>query len=279
MYNPQKRICCLICVYNDQSGLEQSLLSVFDDDPLADILVVDDGSTVACTLPSIPDGFHVTLVRHQKNEGLAVALNAGLDLILERGYMYVARLDAGDTVNRGRLKAQMEYLDANPTVGLLGTRVCAFDRSTSKPLFEFRIPNDAPSVMRTLKVRNCVPHPSAMIRAEAFRKVGVYNPSYKYAEDYEMWRRITLTYSAANFPTVYVNKAITPTQLTAVYRACMPRYLLKAQLKYFNWLDCWCWLGVARTCIAYFVPRWVLLSWHTTRARISNSVGVIPSNH
>ncbi len=69
MYNPQKRICCLICVYNDQSGLEQSLLSVFDDDPLADILVVDDGSTVACTLPSIPDGFHVTLVGIKRTKG------------------------------------------------------------------------------------------------------------------------------------------------------------------------------------------------------------------
>lgn len=270
MSSPSKRICCLLCVYNDQAGLERSLVSVFEDEPLADILIVDDGSSPACTLPPIPAEFDVQLLRIESNVGLVAALNFGLECILDAHYTYVARLDAGDTVNPGRLKAQAEYLDRHPEIGLLGTQMLAFDQATGQPLFEFNNPHDTATVERSLKVRNCIAHPSAMIRAEVFRSEGCYDPAYKYAEDYEMWRRIARHYAVANLPIVYVNKAITPTQMTAVYRSGCSLSKLKTQLRYFEPCDPWCWIGVARTLFALFIPRWILLNWHTKAARKRN---------
>lgn len=267
MGDVSRRICYLISVYNDQKGIVQSLQSVFDDDPLADVLVVDDGSDPACILPPQPDGFCITLIRLDRNMGLVAALNAGLERILIKPYDYVARLDAGDTVNRGRLMVQMEYLDAHPDVGLLGTQILAFDQATGRPLFEFNNPEDPATIRNSLKIRNCIAHPSAMIRAGVFRAAGSYDPAYKFAEDYEMWRRIIRTYAAANLPTVYVNKAITPVQMTAVYRSHLSFFVLKAQLQYFELSDPWCWVGVGRTIVALFIPRWLLLGMRIMLAR------------
>ena len=152
----QNRICYLICVYNDQKGLETSLASVFADDPLADILIIDDGSTPEAILPEIPEKFSVNLHRLKKNAGLIAALNTGLDIILEGGYDYIARLDAGDTVNKGRLEAQFEYMQRNRHVALLGTQLRAFDQISGETLFFFNNPTDPIQVARTLKLRNCV---------------------------------------------------------------------------------------------------------------------------
>ena len=262
-------ICYLICVFNDQQGLETTLASVFADDPLADILIVDDGSKTAITLPDIPSGFEATLMRLNENLGLIGALNAGLMRIMEGNYRYIARLDAGDTVNNGRLKAQYEYMESHPDIGLLGTQLRAFDKKSGKTLFYFKNPVGAKRVSQTLKVKNCLAHPSVMIRRDVFEKVGLYNPDFKYSEDYEMWRRIDRHFGVNNLIDVFVNKEIYPNQITAVNRRGSALSKLRTQMKYFNPLDIWCWIGVFRTLISLIIPRNLLLFIRSKLSSIS----------
>ena len=214
----QKRICYLICVYNDQQGLEESLTSIFQDAPLADILIIDDGSHSPVTLPLAPKEFTVNLHRIEPNSGLIAALNQGLTLILEQNYEFITRLDAGDTVNRGRLKAQLNYMDNHSTIGLLGTQLRAFDQNSGETLFHFNNPINPSRTSKILKLRNCIAHPSVMMRCSVVKKSGFYSDKYKYAEDYEMWRRIEKFSGVANLPDVFVNKEISPNQITAMNR-------------------------------------------------------------
>lgn len=253
------KICYLICVFNDQDGLNATLDSLFNDDPLADILIVDDGSQPKMILPDIPEGFIVCLHTLPDNQGLIAALNEGLNWILDREYKYMARLDAGDMVEKGRLSAQLTYLEHHPNVGILGTQLQAFDEKSGRDLFAFHNPTGTKTVSRILKTKNCLAHPSVMIRSEAFREVGFYDPKFKYAEDYEMWRRIDKKYDIDNLSEIYVRKEIADDQMTAKNRAGSLLSKLKAQIKYFNVLDVWCWYGVIRTCAALMIPRFILL--------------------
>ncbi len=259
----QKRICYLICVYNDQQGLETTLTSIFQDDPLADLLIIDDGSVSPVVLPSIPDKFDLTLERIEPNGGLIAALNRGLTYILEHDYEFIARLDAGDTVNQGRLNAQLTYMDANPSVGLLGTQLRAFDQNSGETLFHFNNPTEPSKVSNILKQRNCIAHPSVMMRCEVIRQTGFYGDEYKYAEDYEMWRRIENFCDVANLSKIYVNKEISPNQITAMNRRGSSLSKLKAQIKFFEIFNMHCWLGVGRTILSLLIPR-VLLN-HTKK--------------
>lgn len=253
------KICYLICVFNDQEGLKATLDSLFKDDPLADILIVDDGSQPEMLLPDIPEGFVVCLHTLPQNRGLIAALNEGLNWILERDYQYIARLDAGDLVTQGRLSAQLTYLEANPSIGILGTQLRAFDENDGRTLFEFHNPTGQKTVSHVLKTKNCLAHPSVMIRSDVFRDVGFYDPNFKYAEDYEMWRRIDKKYGVDNLSDIYVHKEIADGQMTAKNRTGSLLSKLKAQIKYFDVLDIWCWRGLARTCVALMIPRFILL--------------------
>ena len=259
MTPPSNSICYLICVFNDQQGVEATLHSVFQDDPLADILIVDDGSQPAVALPEIPQGYNVILHALPENKGLIAALNEGLEYITSRDYQYIARLDAGDTVEKGRLKAQYDYLEQHSDIGMVGTQLRAFDKTTGETLFHFNNPTGAQKVSNVLKTKNCLAHPSIMARADIFKQVGFYDPDFKYAEDYEMWRRINRVSKVDNLPDVYVNKEISPNQMTATNRSGSNMSKLRAQLKYFELLDIWCWAGVVRTIGALLTPRSVLL--------------------
>jgi len=266
MSDLQKSICYLICVYNDQQGLESTLRSVFRDAPLADILIVDDGSTPPMVIPDAPKGYRILHLPLERNIGLIGALNAGIKYIIEKDYIYTARLDAGDTVNEGRLKAQFEYLENHPSIGIVGTQVRAFDKKTGETLFHFNNPTHPKVVSRRLKVKNCLAHPSVMIRTQAFAISGPYDPSYKYAEDYEMWRRIEKFFGAANLKQTYVNKEISPHQMTALNRKGSTLSKLRAQIKYFKFFNLWCWIGVLRSLIALIIPRKL---WKILRSNLS----------
>ena len=254
-------ICYLICVYNDQQGLDTSLQSIYADDPLADILIIDDGSTPAMTINIVTpeqtgnNAIQTDLVVLEKNVGLPNALNAGVKIILERGYRYLARLDAGDTINKGRLSAQLTYLEANPDIAIVGTGVRAFDVQSGEALFEFDNPSDPKDVSKVLKMRNCVPHPTVMMRTDVFQECGLYDPKSIYAEDYELWRRVNRHKKLANLPEIYVNKEISPQQMTSTSRKAGILSSLRTQLRYMNIFSIWCWIGLVRSCFALLIPR------------------------
>lgn len=249
--NEQKRICYLMAVYNDPQGMLRTLSSLFDDAPLADILIVDDGSAIPLTLPAMPSGFSATLLRLEHNGGIACALNEGLRHILTRPYDYVARIDAGDRVMKGRLFAQSVYLETHPSVGVLGTQMDAINPISGRTLFRIANPGNPKN---SLYRRNALAHPSAMIRAEALRQCGLYDPRYLYAEDYELWRRIGLQYDLANLPQAYVQKEIIPTQITARKRTQTRLARLRVQCAYLDYRSLRCWMGIARSLISFCVP-------------------------
>jgi Glycosyl transferase family 2 len=109
----------LIDTYNHERFIEKAIVSVLEQDfPAADreIIVVDDGSTDRTSEIVKKFELHVRLLQ-KKNGGQASAFNAGIP---ECKGEIVAFLDGDDWWAPGKLRAVVNALEQNASVGLVG---------------------------------------------------------------------------------------------------------------------------------------------------------------
>lgn len=194
-------ISVLMPVYNAERYLREAVESVLGQ-TFADfeLIAVDDGST---------DGSLAILREYERrdgrvrvisrpNTGIVGALNDGLALC--RGE-YVARMDADDVCMPERLERQVKVFESRSGLVLLGTGA----RYTDPELWPVR--DTRPTVGNDLLVRRLLSgdglallHPTVMIRADAIRKIGGYDPSYPISEDLDLYLRLSEIGEVDNLP-------------------------------------------------------------------------------
>ena len=110
----RNKVILLIPHYKNMNGLCTSLSSIDKNENL-DILIVDDGSNIGFDENKIRTSFFgkgfVFFEYLKENSGIEIALNRGLDFILNKKYTYTARLDCGDICIKDRFKIQESYLN------------------------------------------------------------------------------------------------------------------------------------------------------------------------
>lgn len=163
-----------------------------------ELIVLDDGSSDSSIDPVVALGDErIRIISDGVNKGLAARLNEGVSFAKGK---YIARMDADDICFPERFQKQVEYLDANPEVDLLGTLIVTFkDKDfcfVSAPLLSHAAICSKPwSGIR-------VPHPTWMGRAEWFRKFQYHIPEYVRAEDQELLLRAITSSQYAVLPDV-----------------------------------------------------------------------------
>ncbi|MFQ5431318.1 MAG: glycosyltransferase [Nitrospinota bacterium] len=126
-------------------------------------------------------------------ESFADCLNFGIKNC--RGE-FIARMDADDVCRPERLALQIEYLDKNSDVGIVGSAVELFGnngnsvregyRRYGKWINSLLAPSD---IEREIFVESPMPHPSVMIRREILcGRLGGYR-DFDGPEDYDLWLR------------------------------------------------------------------------------------------
>jgi len=195
----QPLVTVLMSVHNDLRYLPQAAESVLRQS-LEDFefLIFDDGSSDGSReyLAGLDDS-RVRLVRNETNLGLTRSLNLGLDPA--RG-KYIARMDADDVAMPQRLARQVEFLEANPDVGVVGSsRVLIDERGDFVA--------DAPAVEDDLRIRwkcllgNPFAHPAVMLRKDVLSRHRLrYDESFRTAQDYELWSRLLAVTRGHNLP-------------------------------------------------------------------------------
>src|ERR1700756_3345912 len=123
------RVVAVIPAYNPQAeALAATLQSMLAQTAPVDICLVDDGSVPPVEVPDFAkDRTH--LLRLRQNGGITVALRAGVQFAWERGYEFVCRLDVGDLSYPGRVQRQLETLDENPQIDLVGAFARVIDEA------------------------------------------------------------------------------------------------------------------------------------------------------
>lgn len=210
-------ISVVLPVYNGQTTLRESLISVAEQNVLnTEVILIDDGSN-DCSLMIAQDfatefQSQNIIIHSQKNKGLAASLNIGIHKAKGR---YIARQDQDDIVLKGRFEKQFEYLENNPKVAMVGTRAQIYVGQDSTD----RCHNHAIS-SNTIKLEllfdNPFVHSSVMIRKSILDELGGYSEdnSRQPPEDYELWSRVSQKYELANLPEVLTIYREMPTSMS-----------------------------------------------------------------
>jgi glycosyltransferase involved in cell wall biosynthesis len=217
------------------------------------MFVVDDGSTPAIKLDQGRYRHRLNLIRLPQNCGVERAANEGIARILEAGYEFIARQDAGDLDVDGRLERQVAFLDAHPEVAIVGTWARYFDMK-GKDLFVFRSPSDSASIRRRLHYGMAFINPTVMIRTKVIKEAGPYSYSFPIAEDYEFLFRVARRFPCANLEEVLVLKEENPRSLSVARRRQSLRSRVKVQLKYFDFLSPHSYLGLLYSAVLLALP-------------------------
>lgn len=210
-------ISVVTSVFNGEKFLARAIESIlgqsFGD---FEFILIDDGSTDATG--SILEQYRLQdsriQVLRQPNLGLIEALNRGCRIAKGR---YIARMDADDIALTDRFRLQVEFMEKNSSIGLLGGAV-EYVNAEGKTLGISRNPSGDGEIREALA--SCSPfwHPTVMMRREAFESVGGYRKAFVQAEDYDLWLRIAERFQMANLESAIVQYRFHPQQVSVQHR-------------------------------------------------------------
>lgn len=162
------------------------------------LIIVDDLST-----DSTPDILYKyqrrdsrVLVLKGQHQGIAAAANVGLQVVEAP---LLARIDSDDIADPTRLDIQRTFLRERQDLVAVGSYVRLID-SDNRRLGLRKAPLEWASVEQTLKVRNCMCHPSSMIRTAAIQSIQGYRSKFRNSLDYDLWLRLSEVGRIANQP-------------------------------------------------------------------------------
>ena len=252
----------LIPHYNNPEGLAASLASIGQEEHV-DVLMVDDGSRVnpineELMRRSFKANGQLMYIYMPQNRGIEYALNTGLEYLHKKGYSYIARLDCGDLCLNNRFAVQQQFLEANPSVKLVGSNVAAVDLQGGH-LYNLVVPETYEQLKRKMYLNCQVIHPSAMLNAEVLNTVGYYPDNYKYAEDYAYFFKIMKKYEIANIQQNLVQIEINPSGISATRRKkqVQSRLRIMADNFYFGFYPVY---GILRSLLLYVMPTGLILA-------------------
>ncbi len=215
------RVTVLMAVYNGLPHVQNAVGSVLGQTyGEFELLVVDDGSTDGTSdyLAGVTDPrVRVIGVDHV---GLTQALVVGLGEA--RGEL-IARQDADDVSRPDRLKVEIDFLDANSDVALVGTWYTVIDQ-TGRALFDRKLPTGGAIREAMQRVRGALAHGSILMRKEVVESVGLYRPEFHYAQDFDLWLRIADNHRIENIPRYLYEWRLPDSGGSAVKRFQQKRY-------------------------------------------------------
>lgn len=192
------KLSVILPVFNAQSfildAVNSILVQTFRD---FELILVDDASSDDTTLllSSISDP-RVRVIRHEVNRGLVNSLNDGL---LVASGEYVARMDHDDFALPTRLKRQVDFLDHNPSIAVVGTGYRLID-SQGRIGLAYRPPISHAEIAWAMAFVCPIAHPTVMMRRSVIEAAGGYSEEASYAEDYDLWERLIHHQRFANIP-------------------------------------------------------------------------------
>ena len=267
----KRRTAFLMPAYNPpHDDLTRTVNSLLAQTEGADIVIVDDGSRRSIGEMLVPHD-NIVLLRLDRNQGIAAALNHGLEYIVRNGYEFVARMDCGDICARDRIAKQQAYMDANPDTDLLGAFADIVDERGSHLFFE-GTSGGRTAIGRKLQDNAAFKHPTFFFRTSCVQKFGEYSTSYPHAEDYEFMRRAYARGNIACLDDVVVIYEKNAGSISSRNRSAQLRSRLRIQLKYLDMTSVPAYVGMVRTIVTLLVPApmWARLSqlyWGRTGER------------
>ncbi|MBQ7769462.1 MAG: glycosyltransferase [Oscillospiraceae bacterium] len=156
----------------------------------AQVVIVQDGPVperideIIARVQEQEADIEFTVVKKEKNAGLAAALNSGLAVCK---YEWIARMDSDDISVPDRFEKQIDYLTAHPEVSVVGGVIAEFEKQIGDLDSKRYVKLTNQEIKAMAKTRSPMNHPSVMYLGSAVRSVGGYSEDFGKLEDYKLW--------------------------------------------------------------------------------------------
>ncbi|MDM3838405.1 glycosyltransferase [Proteus mirabilis] len=178
-------VSVIIPVYNAEKYLEKAINSIVNQSYRnLEIIVINDGSVDHSHL--IVTSFTDSRIKYikQDNQGLSKTLNSAIRIASGK---YICRMDADDISDLDRIKIQIEILEKNKNIILVGSNIMYIDENDKIKGYSY-LPSKSDTIKNKLRIDNCIFHPSVIFRKSIFEQCGGYNESVNiFFEDYLLW--------------------------------------------------------------------------------------------
>tara|TARA_Y100001960_G_scaffold224996_1_gene235594 strand:- start:3693 stop:4745 length:1053 start_codon:yes stop_codon:yes gene_type:complete len=169
-----------------EGAVNSILLQTFDD---FELIIGDDGSTDK-TLEIISrlaaNDSRIRVIHNSSCQGISKTLNEAASQA--RGSL-IARMDSDDWAHEARLSLQIGVFHQAKDLVLCGSNATHVDEQM-QPLFNTVLPVSDWDIRCAALFENPFAHPSVMMRAEPFHRVGGYNEELSTTQDYDLWIRL-----------------------------------------------------------------------------------------
>jgi len=206
-------VTVLMAVYNGMPylplAIESILVQTFSD---FEFLIVNDCSTdnTRDVILSYDDP-RIQLLDNEENIKQTRSLNRGLEHARTE---LVARMDADDISHPRRLEMQVAYLRDHPEVVAVGTNLRWIDQTGKVTGLWIRPEHDL--ALRWMQLFVCPIAGGAVMfrKSVVWDKLGGFDPSIRFAQDWDLWSRVLPEYKLANVPDLLIDVRQHPGQDT-----------------------------------------------------------------
>lgn len=193
-------VSVLIPVYKGEAFITRAIESILSQTyPAVELLIVNDGSpdnSARLIAPYLAD--HRVRYFEQENMGTACARNTALARACGA---FIGLCDQDDEWQPHKAYVQVAYLEKHPEVALVHSDVDYIDEDGQPLQHAQNYPAPVSGYcFPQMYMSNPIQPVSAMFRREVLDEVGRFDPSIKYADDYDLWLRI-----ASRYPIGYVD--------------------------------------------------------------------------
>lgn len=232
MGNRPPRVTFVVPCFNESSELIRESLASLRAQSFTDFeCVVIDESTqpqlaTACRTECALDVRFIYL-HPSERLGLAASLNLGIARSCSE---FVARFDSDDICLPDRVAQQVDFLDANSDIGVLGGALEIINKEGRTTAVR-QYPTDPDAIERRMQFTNAIAHPTVMARRTVFEQHGFYDPAFRFSEDLELWLRwLNAGVKVSNLPQTLVRYRQDSTNRSGTHW----RYNLRARLRHFS---------------------------------------------
>ncbi len=199
-------------------------------------------------------------IHNTKKLGIPSSLNLGISLAKGK---FIARFDSDDISINSRLEKQVEFMEKNIHVGVLGGGIEIIDENGLTKYVKI-FPKSCKSIYYYLQFVTPLAHPTTMIRKSIFQLYGAYEPSYKYCEDLDLWLRLQ------NSGVIFANLniiLIKYRQISNIRNNVHWKFNIKSRLANFNSN-----YVILRVLGIFFVSIWIILPYFIKKFFIDNFI-------
>lgn len=193
-------ISVVMTAFNGERFIKEAIDSIlgqsFDD---FEFIIVDNASkdNTKEIIRSYIDK-RIILIENQENLGQTKALNIG---IKKSKGDFIARMDADDISMPERLRLQLDFLNKNNSIAVVGCWHEEIDEY-GKHIKYFKLPVNPLEIKCYLMSPGelayySISHSTTLMRRNALLNVGLYNEAYR-TQDYDLWVRMIRSYKLAN---------------------------------------------------------------------------------